>query len=104
MAAIGGVLSGNISVIGGTTPTITDLPMPLAATEYTIVYPSGTKTVVAINNGSDIVEYGYVSGGPYMPLRIGQVMNLSGLTLAGPLTIYFKSASASQNIKSEHWV
>lgn len=101
MASIG---STSISTEAGvSTPTMIELSMPTANTEYTFVFPANTKEYWFVNWGTALVEYGYVSGGIFMPLNLKEAREKLKLKLPGILTIYFKSAKADQLVKIEYW-
>lgn len=104
MPSIGSQFSvASVTVSGASTPTIDDLDMPLANTEYSYIFPTTARTVCIVNDASGIIQYKYASGGKSLPIHIGSTTIISGLSLTGPLTVYFESASAGQNIKFEYW-
>lgn len=75
----------------------------VAPTEVSFVFPQTTKVITFINTGDTIVEYSYVSGGNFFPLRPGEVYNRTGMRLASAITYYFKSVKAGQLIMIDYW-
>lgn len=103
MGVIGGQLSGNISVIGTSTPMVDDLTLVAANTEYTYVFPQTTKSFMIRNMGNAFINYSYASGGTFRAMFLTEEIFRQNLSLSGPLTVYLKSVKANQLLEIEYW-
>ncbi len=70
--------------------------MVLASTEYTFDLPVGTRQFLIKLRDTAVVQFGYVSGSPYIEIPRGCFLAESDLLLTATTTIYFQSPSANQ--------
>lgn len=75
----------------------------VSPTEFSFVFPQDTKAICLINIGDAEVEYAYISGGPFFPLRPGQVYDRASIRMATSMTMYFRSIKTGQTIKIDYW-
>ncbi len=97
------VISGILS--GKSAPTIHNLSMPLANTEYNYTFPNNTREFYLQNRTLGLVKFAYTigsSGTLYKTLFPGGVLNEDNLELE-TLNIYIQSPSAGQTIEIVSW-
>lgn len=92
-------------MIGGR-PTLTNVSMTSANTEYSYALPSGTsKALIKLRDGTVACKLGYVSGASgttYLTIPAGSSKEITDIKGTG-ITLYFQSASASQVLEVEVW-
>jgi hypothetical protein len=104
MGILAGSGSPSISVSGGLTPvsspTIYNLTLTTAATEYSQVIPSGTKRIEVSNRNNQLLRLAFVSGGTSVAwLTISPGASYSEVDLAvTSLTVYLQAPSASGSV------
>lgn len=93
-----------------TIPTIYNVPMTLADTEYSQALPANTKIVEFREQGmSSKIRYAFETGkvatptAPYRSLNIGEVKTVEGLSLAA-VTLYFACSIVGKVMEIEVWV
>lgn len=93
-----------------TTPTVYNVDMTLADTEYSQALPTGTKIFEIREQSMNFTtRYAFVTGkvavpsAPYRTLGVGEVKTVEGLSLTGK-TIYFACSTAGKTMEIEAWV
>ncbi len=93
-----------------TTPTIYNVDMTLADTEYSQALPTGTKILEIREQSMNFAtRYAFTTGkvagpaAPYRSLNVGEVKTVEGLSLTGK-TIYFACSTAGKTMEIEVWV
>lgn len=97
--------SGTSTVIisGVTSPLITDIPMALATTEYSIVLPAGTRRFLFKARNRGVLYMRFVSGGDYETIPYGCFRGEAELSITSPLTIYLESSTVNQVVEMTTW-
>lgn len=96
----------SISISGATNPTTVNVPMLLAATEYSYILPTGTKQFLMKLQGPSPFQVSYVLGESstnFLTVPWGCFYAESDLALNAPVTIYFQSSAASQTAEIRIW-
>lgn len=90
-----------------TTPTIANIAVTLANTEYSYVLPTGTKFFsLKDRDGDSKVRIAYSVGGTattYFTLNMGNVYEVNELYTNTGFTVYFRSNKAGRVIEIESW-
>lgn len=105
-AGSGGLIP-TVSVSGATTPTVAELDLTLAATEYSYTVPTNAKQFLLKLRSPAVLQVSYVSGQSgttYITVPRGCFYAESDLNLSGPVTIYMQSPSAAQVAEITLWV
>lgn len=102
------IIGGSISVTvnGVSTPAITNISIPAAATEQSHVFPASTIKARVRVRGKGKLQYSYsvgTTGTTYMTLPKGAVLPLDDLDLSGTLTFYFQSDTAGETLEITSW-
>jgi len=95
-----------VAVQGSTAPTIANVDMTNANTEYSYFLPAGTKQFVLKMRTANKLQLAYISSGSninYITVPMGVYWGRSNLTLATGLTLYFQSPAANQVLEIESW-
>ena len=90
-----------------TTPSIANLPVPLANTEVFYVFPAGTKRFALQNRSDGIIKLAYIigdSGSVYYTVWPGDEFIENDIHYAASVTIYLQSPKASQIVEIRSWV
>jgi hypothetical protein len=102
--------SGNIVVNTGaaSNPTVTNVSMTLAATEYSFALPTNTRKfsirVRLDDNKAPILQVYYSPGGAsYLSINPGGVYSETDMALSG-ITIYFKCSLPGRVAEIVSWV
>lgn len=92
-----------------TTPTVYNVDMTLADTEYSQALPADTKIFEIREQSMNFTtRYAFVTGkvavpsAPYRTLGVGEVKTVEGLSLTGK-TIYFACSTAGKVMEIECW-
>lgn len=97
----------NVSVIKAATPTIVNLNVVAADTEYSYALPAGTKHfTVKDRKGDAKTRIAYVmgtSGTNFKTVDMGNTYEVKDISTIAGLTIYFQSSKASRIIEIESW-
>lgn len=95
------------SITGATTPTVVNVPMASAGTEYSYTFPTGTKQYLIKARVRDVLQFSYVSGNSgttYVTIQPGVWYGESDITLPAGRTIYIQSATqGSQTLEVLLW-
>jgi len=87
-------------------PTITNVTMTDAATEYSHTFPAGTyKFEIKLRSGSSLLQIAFVSGASgstYITIPYGASYAESDAKVGGAV-IYFQSPDASQVAEIKTW-
>lgn len=92
----------------GRTPTIENLTLTVANTEYSVEMPPSVKKVSFQCRAAADVRYAFVAGkvatptAPYFTLKSGGEKTLDDMHLGG--RVYFGTASAGSIIELEYWL
>lgn len=87
-------------------PTVANVTLALAATEYSYAFPAGTKRFFAKNreNGSIQISYSVgTSGTNYATIDVGGYYTEENISPSVSLTLYFQSPSAAQLLEIISW-
>ena len=103
MTAINSALIATVSVESVSSYTVALLAMPLANTEYTYVFPLGTKTFGFRNRNSGVLKLKHMTGGPYFTFDPYVTNWVNDIKSSATVTVYFESPSASQNVELIYW-
>jgi hypothetical protein len=101
MTILGGTGSPQISISGGltpvSTPVIYNVLLTLAATEYSLSIPSGTKRLTVRNRNGHVTRLAYTAGGTTSAwLTIDPGADYSEVDLVvTSLTVYLQAPSAA---------
>jgi hypothetical protein len=93
------------SAAAPTTPTVYNLSMPLASTEYSQALDSGTKKILIRMRVRSQARFAFVSGNTstnWITLEAGAVFFEENLDLSG-VTIYLQSSTAGQTAEILAW-
>jgi hypothetical protein len=96
----------SVTLTGATTPTVANVAMTTAGTEYSYSLPSGTKKfLIKLRGGSEFkVAYSATTSGTiYISVAKYNWYGESDMDLSG-LTIYFQSPTASETAEIISWV
>lgn len=92
-----------ITIVGVSSPQITEVPLLLASTEYSIVFPAGTKRyLIKLRDSGVELKLRYISGGDYLTIPRGCNYSEDEIS-AATLTIYVESVSSSQIVELVTW-
>jgi len=86
-----------------TTPTVYNVAMASADTEYSQALPSGTKKFLIKLRTDAVMKVKFASGGNYITVPSGGSYNEDNLDLTG-VTLYFESSVASNTAEIIAWV
>jgi len=99
--------------IGASAPTVENVDLILANTEYVLQLPANTRAISFQCRAANVVRYAFVPTfvaaplNPYMTLKAGFVYwkdNIICGPAIGALTLYFASPVANQVVEIEIWV
>ena len=97
----------NVELILATTPTIVNLNVVAADTEYSYALPVGTKHfTIKDRKGDAKIRMAYVSGESgvnFKTIDMGNTYEAKDISTIAGLTIYFQSSKASRIIEIESW-
>lgn len=100
-------LSPTITIPGSTAPTVSLVLMVLAATEYSIPIPIGTRQFqVKLRDPLSLLQCAYVpgdSGTTFLTVPRGCFYAESELLTTSSLILYFQSPSAGQTLEVLLW-
>ena len=102
--------SGNIVVNTGaaSNPTVTNITMTAADTEYAFALPTNTRKfsirVRLHDNAAPVLRVYYVSGGPdYVSISPGTMYSEADLALSG-ITVYMQCSLPARVVEIVSWV
>lgn len=98
--------STTIVIPGAESPTVANVDMPSATTEYSYLLPDGTKQFLIRTRSGASFQVAYVSGqtgSNYLTISRGSFYSESELT-TNNLTVYFQSQEANQTAEIVSWV
>lgn len=108
---VGSVVSLDVNTRGvASSPTIYNVPAPLANTEYSQVLPAGTKkftTKLRSGVGAANLQFAYVagqSGTVFIKVPFGSYYEEEGLNLTSPITFYFQTDNTGQTLEMVAWI
>jgi len=96
----------NTKLTGISTPTITNISIPLANTEQSYVLPIGTKKFFFQIEGTAKLQYSFTSGQSgtnYITVFGGAREQVDGLELSSALTLYFQASKANEKLQLMYW-
>lgn len=103
----GGGVPVSASITGATNPTITNVPMAAANTEYSYALPAGTKKFyIKLREALPHIKLAYnagESGTTYVTVPAGNFWSDDQLTTTA-ITLYFQSNVAGQVAEIVSWV
>lgn len=98
---------GSINVASANTPTIVNINVVLADTEYSYVFPLATRMfTLKDRNGDAKTRIAYISGNTFTSfttINMGNIYKMNDLNTLSGLTIYFQSNKANRVIEIESW-
>jgi hypothetical protein len=97
---------GSLSVEGVATPTIINLEMTLADTEYNVIIPEEAKRFYLRTRQGCLLRVAYASGetaSNYVTIQYGAGYSEEGLSLTGALTLYLRGNKAAVVIEIVYW-
>jgi hypothetical protein len=93
-------------MVGGK-PSIVNVSMASANTEYSYAVPAGVnKVLIKLRSSSVDLKLSYTSGESgttYLTVPAGSAKSIDDIKGGGGLTLYFQAASASQTLEVEIW-
>lgn len=96
--------SSNVTVSGGlapvSSPTIYNVDLTLAGTEYSLAIPAGTKRIQIKNRNGQLTRLAYTAGGTsvaWLTITPGSVSNEVDLAVTA-LTVYLQAPSAAGTV------
>lgn len=95
-----------VTMSGIKTPTIINIPVITAATEYIATIPATVKKFYLKNRGNGKLQVSFVTGETatkFFTLVAGSVYGEENLTLDSPLLIYFESTKANEIVEILTW-
>ena len=108
-AGSGGLPATPVTVTSLTadTPTVANVAVLLANTEYSYTFPTSTKRYMMANRDSGTLKYSFssgTSGTQYITLYPGDAAVADLLDTTAGFTVYFQSTKASQTVEILSWV
>jgi hypothetical protein len=94
------------SFTGAANPTIANVPMASAATEYSYALPTNTRQFLIKSRSGAALQVAYVAGDSglaFVTVNRGCFYGESDLTLGG-IVLYFQSPEAAQTAEIVSWV
>jgi hypothetical protein len=94
----------NTAVAG--VPSISNVPMTLADTEYSFAIPSGTKKLTFRTRTSGALKFCFTLGNSaitFLSVSPGSSYTLDGLNTSTSLTLYFQSPKALETLEILRW-
>lgn len=88
------------------TPTVSNVAVPLANTEVSFTFPTGTKRFDLKTRNTATLKISYSagqSGTTYLTLHAGSMYSETGINPAVSLSIYFQSATAGSLVEIVSW-
>lgn len=102
-----GGLTPSINILGASTPTIVQIPLASAGTEYSYVLPSGCRQFLIKLQGDGRLRLAYValgtSGTSYLEVPRYCFFSESDIQLNTSLTLYMQSSVAAQTAELLYW-
>lgn len=86
-------------------PTLANVSMPSANTEYSYAFPTGTSKFTIRNRNNGLLQFAFTSGQTntvFFTLPSGVPYCEDGIS-AGSVTIYFESPKPSQTLEIISW-
>jgi hypothetical protein len=105
---VSATFSGTVNVgLGATTPTIANISVSLANTEYSYILPVGTKQFTVKDRAGDAkTRIAYIPGATtstFKTVDMGCTYEIKEIASTTGLTVYFQSSKASRTIEIESW-
>lgn len=109
MSAFTSSSGNNIQVVpsGSTNPTVQNITMTTAGTEYTATLPTGTTQFEIRSRLYGKLQFSYTngqSGTIYRTLPQGCAYSEAGLLLTAPLAVYVQSSKDNDVLEVVSWV
>lgn len=105
MPTVGSSLTGKLIPLASTTPTITNLSLVSANTEYSHAFGANTKYWIIQNRDNGKVKVAFTatqSGTNFWTVYAGQQMDSPNLNVTG-LTLYAQSPKTNQTLEILEW-
>lgn len=106
-AGSGGLPPSSVTVIGATTPTIANVSVLLASTEYSYALPTSSQQfTIKLRAGGSPLQLAYTSGNSgttYFTIPSGCSYTVGGLDINNLVTLYFQCPVAGQVAEIETW-
>ena len=99
--------SSSISLVGATAPNISNTPLAVAGTEYTISLPTGTKKFQIQLRGVATLQLALTagaSGTTFWTLHAGAAWTEDGLTVQSPIDLYVQATQNTQVLELLYWL
>ncbi len=96
----------NVNLTGVTTPSIQNISLALAATEYTVTLPANTERFRIQVRGTSRLQIAYVSGQSgtnFISLYAGAYYEEAGLDVVS-LNLYVQSSQGGETLEVLSWV
>lgn len=103
MTAINSALIATVAVESVSSYQIANLSMPLANTEYSYTFPTGTKTFGFRNRESGVLKLKHVSGGNYFTFDPFVTNWVNDIKSSAVVTVIFESPKAAQSVELIFW-
>jgi len=103
MTSINAALIATVAVESVSSYQIDTLSMPLAATEYSYAFPTGTKTFGFRNRNSGVLKLKHMSGGAFFTFDPYVTNWVNDIKSSATITVYFESPSALQTVELIFW-
>lgn len=103
----GAIIPVTLADDGAKNVAITVIDMPLAATEYSYTFPTGTKQyILKLRTATSVLKTAYISGDSlinWFTVPPGCYMSDDNLSSPVGMTIYFNSPDPGQVIEIKVW-
>lgn len=108
MTSVNSSLAGQLDTSGLTvgTPTVANVAMASATTEYSYALPSGTKVFKLQNRSNGLIQFAFTateSSTKYWTVFPGQQYCDARLSGSISITLYFQSPAAGQTLEVVSW-
>lgn len=103
MTAINSALIATVAVESVSAYQVDNLSMPLANTEYSYTFPTGTKTFGFRNRESGVVKLRHISGGDHFTFDPFITNWVNDIKSSASVTVIFESPKAAQLIELIFW-
>lgn len=100
------LLKGLFPVTAIADPNISNIPVTLAATEYSTALPAGTREFRLRSRKDGILQLAFSAGQTgttYVTIYPGSTYTRKNLRRSTPLTLYYRSSKPSDVLELEYW-
>lgn len=103
MTVVNSALIATVSVESVSAYQIANLSMPLANTEYSYTFPTGTKTFGFRNRNDGVLKLKHVSGGNYFTFDPFVTNWVNDIKASAVVTVIFESPKSAQSVELIFW-